>query len=94
MFNVESPSFRLGQIVATPGAIDALAEAQTPAWALVGRHAGCDFGEVDETDRRANLDAIRCGNRILSAYTVGSVTVWVLTEADRASTCVLLPEEY
>ncbi len=95
MIGVQKPRFRLGRIVATPRATDALAEAQTAAWTLVARHAGGDFGEVGGDDWQANLDAIRAGDRILSAYTAGmGVTVWVMTEADRSSTCVLLPEDY
>lgn len=91
----QPPRFSLGQVVATPGAIQAMQEAgQNPA-ELLQRHLSGDWGELDEEDRRANDDAIQQGSRILSAYVLrNSVKVWVITEADRSSTCILLPEDY
>ena len=54
-----------------------------------------DFGEVDAEDRQANVDAIQHGERILSAYTLRTgERLWVITEADRSSSCVLRPEDY
>lgn len=95
MIAVRSPHFQLGKVVATPGAVEALAEAQTSAWTLLSRHVSGDFGEVDAEDRQANLDAIRDDARILSVYTLKSgETLWVITEADRSSSCLLLPAEY
>ena len=92
---VKTPLFRLGKIVATPGAIDALVEAQTSAWQLLSRHVSGDFGEVDAEDRQANLDAIKDDARILSAFTVKTgQRLYVITEADRSSTCVLRVEDY
>lgn len=95
MIAVRSPRFQLGKVVATPGAIDALAEAQTSVWELLSRHVSGDFGEVDAEDWQANLDAIRDGSRILSAYTLKTgERQWVITEADRSSSCCLRPDEY
>lgn len=95
MIAVQSPRFQLGQVVATPGAIEALTEAQTSAWELLSKHVSADFGEVDSDDWQANLDAIKDGERILSAYTLKTgERLWVITEADRSSSCVLKPDEY
>ena len=60
----------------------------------IGRHRFGDWGTVDAHDRKANDDAVLAGNRILSAYTVDDRKIWIITEADRASTTVLFPEEY
>ena len=89
------PRFTLGQIVATPAALHAMDESgQTPEY-FIDRHMAGDWGEVDADDRRANDEALVNGERLLSAYkTLLGVRLWVITEADRSSTCVLLPEEY
>jgi hypothetical protein len=94
------PKFPLGQLVATPGALRALAEAgQSPAFFLE-KHQSCDWGDVDSEDKRANDEALLTGARLLSAYkTLRGVRIWVITEAaddegGRASTTVLKPEEY
>jgi hypothetical protein len=87
--------FSLGQIVATPGAMEALTESGQDATFFLDRHVQGDFGEVCEEDRNLNDEAIQEGSRILSAYrTVRGRKLWVITEADRSSTCVLLPDEY
>lgn len=95
MTPASKPLFPLGRLVATPGAIDALAAArQTPA-EFLHRHQCGDYGVVDGDDRKANDDAVRCGERVLSAYLLtDGVKVWVITEADRSSTAILLPSEY
>ncbi len=87
--------FPLGQLVATPGALEAIAEAgQTPAFFL-DKHSSGDWGEVCDEDKRLNDQALVDGSRLLSAYrTLKGVRIWVITEADRSSTCCLLPEEY
>jgi hypothetical protein len=87
--------FSLGQLVATPGALRALEEAgQSPAFFLE-KHQSGDWGTVDDEDKRANDEALVTGERLLSAYqTPRGVKIWVITEADRSSTCCLLPEEY
>jgi len=90
----------LGQIVATPGALIALAAADTSPSTLLRRHASGDWGDLNAHDRAANDAALRDGSRLLSAYLVAQgVTVWVITEAadedsHRAATTLLLPEEY
>ena len=87
--------FPLGQIVGTPGALEAIAQAgQTPAFFL-NKHRSGDWGEVCDEDKRLNDQALVDGSRLLSAYrTLRGVKIWIITEADRSSTCCLLPEEY
>jgi len=89
------PLFSLGQCVATPGALAALEEAeQTPA-DFLARHQNGDWGDIHPADKGMNEQAIQDGARIFSVYvTSKGVKLWVITEADRASTCILLPDEY
>lgn len=89
------PKFPLGDIVATPGALQALSSSkQTPEEFLL-RHVIGDWGEVSPGDRQLNEQALIDGSRILSAYiTAEGEKLWVITEADRSSTCLLLPAEY
>jgi hypothetical protein len=88
--------FSLGQVVATPGALEALrATGQTPD-EFLRRHADGDWGVVCPEDKTANDAALGEGARIVSSYVLadGDRKVWLITEADRSSTCLLLPEEY
>jgi hypothetical protein len=90
-----SPLFPLGRLVATPGALAALERSGDSAQALVARHSRGDFGECGPDDWSANERAIRDGERIFSVYVLRDGTkLWLITEADRASTCLLLPSEY
>lgn len=95
MVDFVRPLFPLGQCVATPGALAALEEAgQTPA-DFLNRHVSGDWGDIHPADKGMNEQALKDGARIFSVYrTSKGVKVWVITEADRASTCVLLPDEY
>ena len=90
--------FSLGRVVATPGALEALEETSTDYLTLLSRHVSGDWGEVPPEDARENEFSIREGFRILSSYTLGDsgagAKVWIITEADRSSTCLLLPSEY
>tara|TARA_Y100000296_G_scaffold72494_1_gene88942 strand:- start:84 stop:296 length:213 start_codon:yes stop_codon:yes gene_type:complete len=61
---------------------------------LLDRHRSGDWGDVDAEDGQANDAALKDGSRIFSVYHQHGQKVWVITEADRSSTCVLLPEEY
>jgi hypothetical protein len=95
-----TPGFSLGRILATPGALEALeASGQSPA-EFLARHARQDWGRVSPGDQQLNDQALRTGERLLSAYeTANGVRLWVLTEAadergNRLCTTVLLPEEY
>jgi hypothetical protein len=61
----------------------------------IQKHLSGDWGIVDDRDRRENETAIIIHRRIMSVYLLkNGVRIWIITEADRASTCVLLPEEY
>ena len=84
----------LGRIGATPGALQVLTEAGEDLRLLLARHASGDWGELDEDDRRENKLSLNHGWRVLISYSVGGNTVWVITEADRSVTTILLPEEY
>ncbi len=85
--------FPLGRIVATPGALALLDAVEVGD--LLGRHAAGDWGDLDAHDRRENGRALKTGARIFSAYeTSKGGRVWIITEADRSSTCILRPEEY
>ena len=89
-------AFQSGHIVSTPGALEALRKAgQTPLEFLT-RHMKADWGDMTEDDKRANGEAVRRGDeRIFSAYPLKTGgKIWIITEADRSSTTILLPDEY
>jgi hypothetical protein len=88
--------FPLGRIVATPAALAELARTGDSAHELLMRHVTGDFGTVCKEDWKANDDAIEHGERVFSAYLLkdGATKLWVITEADRSSTCVLTPDDY
>ena len=89
------PLFDLGQVVGTPGALRALDEAQQGPVEFLARHVTGDWGEVCEEDAAENELSVRQGFRILSAYRLCTgVKIWVITEADRSTTTLLLPSEY
>ena len=89
-----TPLFQLGAVVATPGALDLLDRAGVNATTYLTRHQTGDFGMLSPPDLHENQVAITYGGRILSAYDVGPDRLWVITEADRSSTTLLLPSEY
>jgi len=89
-----APLFPLGRVVATPGALNALVKAGQEPGALLQRHQAGDWGGVQHEDAEENRRSVRYGWRVLSSYTVGSNRIWIITEADRSSTCLLLPKEY
>lgn len=92
---VTTPLFDLGLIVATPGAIDALNAAGQSPTEFLRRHVTGDWGECCPEDADENNLSVRDGFRILSAYrTKLNVKLWIITEADRSSTCFLLLSEY
>lgn len=90
-----APLFPFGQVVATPGALQALERAeQTPA-EFLNRHLRGDWGELGEEDKAENAFSVRNGFRILSAYTTSAGDkIWIITEHDRSVTTLLLPSEY
>jgi hypothetical protein len=84
--------FELGQIVATPGALEAVGH--EGCLALLRRHASGDWGDLCAFDQRENERALENGTRLLSAYDTPRGSFYVITEADRSSTCILLKSEY
>jgi hypothetical protein len=84
----------LGRVVATPGALKLFMEAGGHPFDLLARHVTGDWGELCAFDRRQNEIALREGLRVLSSYEISAGKVWIITEADRSITTILLPEEY
>lgn len=99
-----TPRFELGNVYNTPGAQEVMQRYQINPLELIKRHVSGDWGEVCPEDAQANEDALQFGSRLLSAYllqppsgedeTLTPVKVWLITEADRSATTILLPEEY
>lgn len=87
--------FPLGALVLTPGAIDALTRSGETPTPMLMRHLTGDWGDISEGDKQANERALSDGDRLLSSYkTKLGEKLWVITEADRACTTLLLPDEY
>lgn len=86
--------FPLGKLLATPGALNHLALTNVLPMALVARHLQGDWGDLCADDQRRNETAISTGDRIVSAYVVGGLKVYVITEWDRSYTTMLLASEY
>ncbi len=94
----------LGQLCYTPGAQLLLRQYRISPFQLLARHVTGDWGEVCQEDAKANDEALLVGARVLSAYSLqpplgqneplGIAHVWLITEADRSVTTLLLPEEY
>jgi hypothetical protein len=85
--------FRLGRLVSTPGALKHVSHGEMLR--AVARHTTGDWGTVCSEDAEANEAAVHERARLLSAYTTeDGVRFWIITEADRSVTTVLLPEEY
>jgi hypothetical protein len=95
-----SIKFESGQIVATPGALEALREAGQQPSEFLSRFLAGDWGDLDDEDKTLNDEALVEGSRILSSYVMKTgQKLWLITEATgddgkRASTCLLLPDEY
>ena len=84
----------LGRVVATPGALQLLSEAGEDPFDYLARHFSGDWGDLCTFDRRQNEMALREGARIFSSYETIAGRCWIITEADRSVTTILLPEEY
>jgi hypothetical protein len=94
---IESPlpvaKFRLGRIVATPNALASLTEQDITR--AIQRHQAGDWGDVDQHDRKQNERALQTGCRLLSVYrSANGMVFWLITEADRSVTTVLMPDDY
>jgi hypothetical protein len=87
--------FALGQTVITPGAEEALQIAGQTAIEFLRRHMSCDWGELSEHDIKENELSLEQGFRLLNRYqTTQGERLWIITEADRSATTILLPIEY
>ena len=92
--------FSLGMVVATPGALDLMGQYPEAAANVLSRHQSGDCGEICAEDARENELSVREGFRIFSVYQLDRALadprarLWITTEADRSSTCLLLPSEY
>ena len=87
--------FPLGRVTATPGALRALEQAEQLPAEFLDRHVNGDWGDIPEADKQENELSVEQGFRILSAYTTSAGDkIWILTEADRSATILMLPEEY
>jgi hypothetical protein len=96
---VKQAAFPLGQVVATPGALQLLELHGVDVFDLLRRHAsGTDWGDVGPEDRKANQDALLYGDRVLSVYTLvkgdPETRLFTITEWDRSVTTVLKPIDY
>ena len=89
------PRFSMGQIVATPGALETLQQAERDPAEFLARHVTGDWGDLEDEDKQENELSVAQGFRILSAYTLKDNTkIWIITERDRSATTILLPREY
>ena len=89
------PKFPLGNVYITPGAHEALQAASQSFEVMLYRHQSGDWGDLGDEDKLSNEQALYEDTRILSAYhTAKGTKLWVITEADRSSTTILLPDEY
>ncbi|MHB9118321.1 MAG: hypothetical protein ACYC2R_08600 [Burkholderiales bacterium] len=87
--------FPFGRLLATPGALAALQTCGVSPLILLSRHVSGDWSDMTQEDQQRNRDAIHDGSRVFSGYDLAEgVRIWVITEADRASTTILLPSEY
>lgn len=104
-----APRFALGQIVATPGALELLEQTGFSSLALISRHAHGDWGDCCAEDKATNELSVQQRMRVMSVYRLVDAerllqtpqdkrsslpTVWIITEADRSVTTLLLPEDY
>jgi len=87
------PKFSLGQLVATPNALDQVPSAVVEQ--ALSRHINGDWGDLDRHGIEENNRALHSGCRLLSAYVAdNAVRFWIITEAERTVTAILLPEDY
>lgn len=95
-----TPKFSLGQVLSTPGALEALEKSGQSAAEFLVRHQRGDWGIVDDEDKAANDQSLIDGSRIFSAYrTSKGEKIWIITEAadadeNRCCTTLLLPSDY
>lgn len=92
---LSEPQPQIGQLVATPGALASLPRAGQAPLDFLSRHVCGGWGDIAEEDRKENAISFKRGLRLVSSYhTSAGARIWVITEADRSATTILLPEEY
>ncbi len=89
-----APLFPLGKTLSTPSAREELNELNYSPLDLLRRHMSGDWVEMAVEDQQSNHEAVTNGSRVFSAYIIQGIKFWVITEADRSSTTILLPSEY
>jgi len=92
--SIQIQLFSMGQVVATPPAIATMKEHGITALELLRRHETGDWEEMNAEDAALNRLSVKTGGRIFSSFVRDNVTIWVITEADHSSTCMLLPSCY
>jgi hypothetical protein len=92
VIELTKPKFPLGDVVITANAHTQLAPVDVQQG--LSRHAAGDWGLVCPEDRKENDFSLKAGNRLLSVYLSGGKRFWIITEADRSVTTVLMPEDY
>ena len=89
------PLFPAGRIVATPGALALLEHANKSPLEVLSRHLRGDWGDLCQDDATENESSLKCGFRLMSSYQVTATErLWIITEADRSVTTLLLPADY
>jgi hypothetical protein len=86
--------FALGQVVSTPNALTFAQKNQIDLGQLLTRHQTGDWGDLADEDKEANEEALLINTRIFSSYSFGEDKVWIITEADRSFTTLLMPSDY
>ncbi|GIU42927.1 hypothetical protein TUM4438_10650 [Shewanella sairae] len=92
---ISAPLFPLGQVVMTQGINSKLDASNHGVFStLLILHSRGDWGNVCDEDKAANDEAVNSGRRLMSAYMFDGIIIWIITEADRRVTTILLPSEY
>ena len=89
-----SLAFETGNLYVTVGVNALISDDRVGLLEIVARHMNCDWGDVCEEDKQSNNEALLHDDRLLSSYQLNNETVWIITEADRSATTILLPSEY
>ncbi|MCW0161158.1 hypothetical protein OIV56_00300 [Burkholderia pseudomallei] len=89
------PLFPPGRVIMTVGVDELIKTGRLNPYPYLFCHLRGDWGDLCDEDRRRNDAAVNSGERLFSEYKVSpSLTLWIITEADRSATTVLLPSEY
>lgn len=86
--------FALGQVVSTPNALAFAQKNQIDLGQLLTRHQTGDWGDLEDEDKESNEEALNNDTRIFSSYSIAEDKIWIITEADRSFTTLLMPSDY